>query len=303
MPAKRKQASLKKTKSTTTYKRGGAKKKMMGGGAAKAMKKRVYQKGGASGAKKFIGTLDLSKAGTGRPGKKTTGKLAKAAKSALGKAAGKTATKAGKKRIGTLDLSKPNKKMQAGGTIPGRNIAAPKGAKGIKRATLTKPRKADGSIDYSKMGKGAKLENPGKTASKREMKKFFKKAKRMQDGGMAPMPPMAARDRRGVRPGTGLIMDPGALMPGETGPITEGQANTRAMMEGMKGGRDYTPFRSQADSMRTALEEYRDAGRPGSEMNPIEMPQVNIPAQQQGGRVLNGKALRNNSRGRARKNR
>ena len=47
MPAKKKQASLKKTKSTTTYGRGGAKKKMYGGGAAKPMKKTVYQKGGA----------------------------------------------------------------------------------------------------------------------------------------------------------------------------------------------------------------------------------------------------------------
>jgi len=47
MPAKKKQASLKKTKSTTTYGRGGAKKKMYGGGAAKPMKKSVYKKGGA----------------------------------------------------------------------------------------------------------------------------------------------------------------------------------------------------------------------------------------------------------------
>jgi hypothetical protein len=208
----------------------------MGGGAAKAMKKSVYQKGGAAGAKKSIGTLDLSKA----PGKKAAGKVAKAAKSALAGGAGKAATKLGKKRIGTLDLSKPNKKMQ--------------------------------------------------------------------DGGMAPMSPMPARDkararraqfRELTRPG-GLIMDPGALMPGETGPITERQANTRAMMEGMKGGRDYTPFRSQADSMRTALEQARmDSGAPviPEGFNP------SIPGMKQGGRVLNGKALRNNSRGKARKNR
>ena len=236
MPAKRKQASLKKTKSTTTYKRGGAKKKMMGGGAAKAMKKSVYQKGGAAGAKKSIGTLDLSKA----PGKRMASEIkaaGKAAKSALAGGAGKAATKLGKKRIGTLDLSKPNKKMQ--------------------------------------------------------------------DGGMAPMPARdKARARRAqfrelTRPG-GLIMDPGALMPGETGPITERQAQTRAMMEGMKGGRDYTPFRSQADSMRTALEQARmDSGAPviPEGFNP------SIPGMKQGGRVLNGKALRNNSRGKARKNR
>ncbi len=92
MPAKKKQASLEKTKSTTTYGKGGAKKKMYGGGAAKPMKKRVYKKGGLKKAQPGDVVGKAAQAlGTGGGG------MYNAALKALGLGKGKGAAGAGAK--------------------------------------------------------------------------------------------------------------------------------------------------------------------------------------------------------------
>ena len=252
MPAKRKQASLKRTKSTTTYQRGGAKK-----------------------PSKWIGTLDLSKAGTGRPSGKGVSKVGVAAKKAakVKKAAGLKKSTLGKKWIGTLDLSKPNKKMQAGGdpTPTMNDIRTDKFINALDNV--------DRGLDRVFPGREGRQRNRAIKRNARQDATIDRSMNRRRDvspealptvpGGVPPVPP----PHEGVHDNRQKGGLPGMF-----------RSAAKAATDGGRGG--YNPTGTYVEGINQELGEGQgrdfEYGKGG---------------------VIKGSALRNNSRGKARKNR